>query len=60
MKRVTRPAPLAPAAACAGPVPWRHLVEWMREDGVVKTEFGLVRRLPEPLEQETCNALKME
>ena len=33
---------------------------WMREDGVVKTEFGLVRRLPEPLEQETCNALKME
>ena len=33
---------------------------WMREDGVVKTEFGLVRRLSEPLEQETCDAMKME
>ncbi len=38
MKRVTRPAPLAPAAACAGPVPWRHLVEWMREDGVITAD----------------------
>ena len=33
---------------------------WMREDGVVKTEFGLVRRLSEPLEQDTCKAMKME
>lgn len=33
---------------------------WMREDGVVKTEFGLVRRLSGPFEQETCNEMKME
>jgi hypothetical protein len=33
---------------------------WMREDGVVKTEFGLVRRLSEPFEQETSGAMMME
>lgn len=33
---------------------------WMREDGVVKNEFGLVRRLSEPFEQETSGAMMME
>ncbi len=38
MKRATRPAPLAPAAGYAGLVQWRHLVEWMREDGVITAD----------------------
>ncbi len=35
MKTITRPAPLQPAPAYHGPVQWRHLVEWLREDGVI-------------------------
>ena len=35
MKRSTRPAPLAAAPAYQGPVRWRHLVDWLREDGVI-------------------------
>lgn len=35
MKRSTKPAPLEPAFRYHGPVQWRHLVEWMRDDGVI-------------------------
>jgi general secretion pathway protein E len=35
MKRSTRPAPLVAAPAYVGPVQWRHLVDWLREDGVI-------------------------
>ena len=35
MKRSTRPAPLTPAIPFVGPVHWRHLVEWLRDDGVI-------------------------
>ena len=34
MKRNTKPAPLAPSGY-HGPVQWRHLIEWMHEDGVI-------------------------
>ena len=34
MKRNTKPAPLAPSGY-QGPVQWRHLIEWMHEDGVI-------------------------
>jgi hypothetical protein len=33
---------------------------WMREDGVVKTEFGLVRRLSEPFEAQERGEMGME
>jgi hypothetical protein len=32
----------------------------MREDGVVKTEFGLVRRLSEPFEAQERGEMGME
>ena len=35
MKRSTRPAPLATVVPYVGPVHWRHLVEWLRDDGVI-------------------------
>ena len=35
MKQRTRPAPLAEVPHYHGPVHWRHLVEWLREDGVI-------------------------
>ena len=35
MKHKTRPAPLTPAPQYYGPVQWRHLVDWLREDGVI-------------------------
>ena len=34
----TRPAPLTPVRTYHGPVQWRHLVEWLREDGVITPE----------------------
>ncbi len=33
---------------------------WMREDGVVKTEFGQVRRLSEPFEAQDHGGMRME
>ena len=33
---------------------------YMQEDGVVLTEFGLVRRLSKPFEQETSGVMKLE
>ena len=36
MKHKTKPAPLTPMAdAYRGPVQWRQLVDWLREDGVI-------------------------
>ena len=36
MKYKTKPAPLTPMAdAYRGPVQWRQLVDWLREDGVI-------------------------
>ncbi|QTD46443.1 GspE/PulE family protein [Ottowia testudinis] len=35
MKHKTRPAPLIPLAEYHGPVQWRHLVDWLRQDGVI-------------------------
>ena len=36
MKHKTQPAPLTPMAdAYRGPVQWRQLVDWLREDGVI-------------------------
>ena len=35
MKRSTRPAPLATVVPYVGPVHWRYLVEWLRDDGVI-------------------------
>ena len=35
MKRSTRPAPLTPADSYRGPVHWRHLLEWLHQDGVI-------------------------
>lgn len=36
MKHKTKPAPLTPVAdAYRGPVQWRQLVDWLREDGVI-------------------------
>jgi general secretion pathway protein E len=38
MKIGTRPAPLQPTPAYHGPVQWKHLVEWLREDGIITAE----------------------
>ncbi len=35
MKRSTRPAPLSPVDSYRGPVHWRLLLDWLREDGVI-------------------------
>lgn len=34
--------------------------DWMREDGVVQTEFGMIRRLHEPFETQGIGEMKME
>ncbi len=38
MKSRTGPAPLTPALPYMGPVQWQHLVEWLRDDGVITAE----------------------
>ncbi len=39
MKTSTRPAPLQPTTpSYYGPLQWKHLVEWLREDGVITPE----------------------
>ena len=38
MKALSRPAPLAPVPSYYGPVQWRHLVDWLREDGVISQD----------------------
>ena len=39
MKTASRPAPLtAQVQAYQGPLAWRHLVDWLQEDGVISQD----------------------